>query len=50
MRRTTDDKTLERNYEQKWKFLIHEYETVKKKKHSHYRFVSDFYKAHGTNR
>lgn len=50
MKRNTEDKTLERNYEQKWKFYIQEYESVKRKKHSRYRFVSDFYKAHGLNR
>lgn len=50
MRRTTDDKTLERNYEQKWKFLISEYEVVKKGKHLSYRFVNDFYMAHGLSR
>jgi len=50
MRRNTEDKTIERNYIQKWRFLIREYEEVKKKKHPKFRFVTDFYKHHCTNR
>lgn len=50
MRRNTDDKTIERNYQQKWIFLINEYKLVKQKKHHRFRFVNDFYKAHGTSR
>ncbi len=50
MRRNTEDKTIERNYLQKWRFLIREYEATKQKKHPHYRFVSDFYKANEINR
>lgn len=50
MRRNTEDKTLERNYIQKWRFLVQEYEQVKDKKHPHFRFVSDFYKHYKTNR
>lgn len=50
MRRTTEDKTLKKNFIQKWRFLINEYELTKGKKHPHFRFVSDFYKHHGTNR
>jgi hypothetical protein len=50
MRRTTEDRTLEKNYIQKWRFLIKEYELTKAKQHSRFRFVSDFYKHHGTNR
>jgi hypothetical protein len=46
----TKDRTLERNHIQKWKFLIKEYELVKAKKHPQFRFVSDFYKFHKTNR
>ena len=46
----TKDKTLERNHISYWKFLIYEYELVKQKKHPHFRFVSDFYKYHKTNR
>jgi len=50
MRRNTEDKTLERNYISKWRFLIREYLDVKAKKHPQFRFASDFYKFHGTNR
>jgi len=50
MRRNTEDKTLEKNYIQKWRFLIREYESVKAKKHPSFRFVSDFYKFHAINR
>lgn len=50
MRRNTEDKTIEKNYVQKWRFLIREYEEIKKKKHPKFKFVSDFYKFHGTNR
>lgn len=50
MRRTTEDKTLERNYISKWRFLIAEYELVKAKKHHRFKFVQDFYAHHGTNR
>ena len=44
------DKTIEKNYIQKWQFLIQEYLLVKKGKHSRFRFVSDFYRSHNTNR
>ena len=50
MQRNTEDKTLERNYIQKWRFLIREYELTKQKRHPRYRFVSDFYKANQTHR
>jgi len=50
MRSTTNDKTLEINYVKKFRFLIKEYELVKKKKHTQFRFVNDFYKFHNTNR
>jgi len=50
MRRNTNDRTLEKNYIQKWRFLINEYELTKAKKHHQFRFVSDFYRFHGTNR
>lgn len=50
MRRNTNDKTLEKNYIQKWRFLIREYELTKAQKHHQFRFVNDFYKFHGTNR
>ncbi len=44
------DKTLERNYTQKWQFLIADYELVKEGKHSQFRFVYDFYRHHNINR
>lgn len=50
MRRNTEDKTLERSYVQKWRFLIREYELTKAKRHPQFRFVGDFYKHHGTYR
>lgn len=50
MRINTQDLTLGRNYLQKYQFLIKEYELVKAKRHSKYRFVQDFHKAHDTDR
>ena len=50
MRWNTKDKTLEKNYIQKWRHMIAEYELVKSKKHYRFRFVSDFYAHHGTSR
>ncbi len=50
MRDNSNDNTVERNYVQKWRFLISEYELVKAKKHPRFRFVQDFYNFHGTNR
>lgn len=50
MRNTTNDKTLTINYIKKFRFLINEYKLVKQKKHHQFKFVSDFYLFHGTNR
>lgn len=50
MKTTTRDKTLEKNYVQRWKFLIREYELIKEGKHAQFKFLSDFYKFHGTSR
>lgn len=50
MRRNTEDRTIERSIQQKWKFLIGEYELTKSKKHHRFKFVTDFYNAHGINR
>lgn len=50
MRNNNEDKTIERNYIQRYQFLIKEYELVKKKQHHKFRFVSDFYKFHNTCR
>ena len=48
MRDNTSDQTLKKNYIQTYQFLIEEYEQIKAQKHPTYRFVKDFYKAHGT--
>lgn len=48
--RQQQDATLQRNNIQYWKFLIEEYQLVKNKQHKRYRFVQDFYKAHGIKR
>jgi len=50
MRDNSSNLTLTRNYLQKYRFLIGEYELVKQKKHPHYRFVFEFCKAHDTDR
>ena len=50
MRDNRKDLTIERNYQQKWRHLIGEYQLVKTGKHPRFRFVQDFYVAHGTNR
>ena len=42
--------TIVRNYLDKYRYLIKEYELIKSKKHEQYRFVQDFYKAHDTDR
>ena len=48
MRINTQDLTLQRNYLEKYQFLMKEYELVKEKKHPVYRFAQDFYKANDT--
>lgn len=48
MRINTNDKTLKRNYTQKYQFLIEEYEQVKAKQHTRFRYVKEFYEHHGT--
>ncbi len=50
MRNTTNDKTLQTNYIKRYRFLMKEYMLVKEKKHPRFKFVSDFYKFHNTNR
>src|SRR5512137_650000 len=42
--------TLTRNYLQKYRFLIREYELVKQNQHPQFRFVHEFCKAHDTDR
>ena len=50
MRDNRKDRTIERNYTQKWRFLIAEYELVKAEKRPKFRFAQDFYAFHGVNR
>lgn len=50
MRDNSSNLTLTRNYIQKYRFLINEYELVKQGKHPRYRFVYEFCKAHDTDR
>ena len=48
MRDNRKDSTIWRNYVEKYRFLIKEYELVKRKNHPVYHFAKDFYKAHDT--
>lgn len=48
MRINTNDMTLQRNYLEKFRFLIKEYEQVKAKEHPKFKRVSEFYAAHDT--
>lgn len=48
MRINTQDLTLQRNYIEKYRFLIKEYEQVKNKTHPIYKQAKDFYKANDT--
>ncbi|PYF01758.1 hypothetical protein BJ122_11868, partial [Rhodopseudomonas faecalis] len=48
MRDNSFDRTIERNYIQKWRFLIAEYEAVKEGRSTQFRRVGDFYRHHGT--
>lgn len=48
MRDNRKDSTIWRNYIEKYRFLIREYELVKRKEHPVYKLVQDFYKAHDT--
>lgn len=50
MRNNSNDKTLKKNYIQKYQYLIGEYEQIKRKEHAQYKTVGEFYKAHGTCR
>lgn len=45
MRDNRKDDTIVRNYIQKYRFLIKEYELVKRKEHSQFRFAKNFYEA-----
>ena len=48
MRDNSYDRTVERNYIQKWRFLIREYEVVKAGQSTQFAQVGDFYRHHGT--
>jgi transposase len=48
MQNLISDRTIERNYLQKWRFLIPEYEAVKAGRSDAFRRVGDFYRHHGT--
>lgn len=50
MQINTQDLTLARNYIQKFRFLIKDYELVKENKHPRFRLANDFYKFHDTDR
>jgi transposase InsO family protein len=48
MRDNSFDRTIERNYLQKWRFLIKEYEDVKAGRSAQFCRVGEFYRHHGT--
>ena len=48
MRDNSFDRTIERNYLQKWRFLIQEYEEVKAGRSEKFARVGEFYRYHGT--
>lgn len=48
MRAQSHDKTIEKNYIQKWQSLISEYEAVKEHRSDRFRWIGDFYQHHGT--
>lgn len=48
MRDNSFDRTIERNYLQKWRFLIPEYEAVKAGSSADFESVGAFYRHHGT--
>lgn len=50
MRINTNDLTLKRNYLEKYRFLIKEYELVKSKDHPIFSLAKEFYTAHDTDR
>mgnify|MGYP006278946071 CR=1 FL=1 len=50
MRDNSQDETLKRNYLQKYRFLIAEYELVKAGQHPQFDLVQDFYTHHDTDR
>lgn len=50
MRNNSQDETIKRNYLQKYRFLISEYELVKAKQHPTFRTAQEFYTFHDTDR
>lgn len=50
MRNNSQDETIKRNYIQKYRFLMSEYELVKSGKHPKFKFAHEFYKFHATDR
>ena len=46
----SEDKTLERNYIRKWRYMIKEYELVKSGEHPQFRFAAEFYAHHAIPR
>ena len=50
MRDNSYDRTIERNYLQKWRFLIPEYEAVKAGRSAAFRTVGEFYRHTGPAR
>jgi len=49
MRNNSQDETIKRNYIQKYRFLIKDYERVKNKEHPRFHLVKDFYAFHDTD-
>jgi len=50
MRINSQDQTIKKNYIQKYRFLIGEYQEVKAGSHGRYRYVRDFYETHDLDR
>ena len=50
MRYNSEDGTLSRNYKLYWKKVILEYDLIKKRQHTRYRFVGELLSAHGLKR
>jgi transposase InsO family protein len=48
MRDNSFDRTIERNYQQKWRYLISEYKAVKAGESEVFKTVGEFYRHHGT--
>ena len=49
MRNNSQDETIKRNYIQKYRFLIREYQRVKACQHPQFKYVKDFYAFHDTD-